>query len=166
MNPSVEAKQSLIPINLPPVSSSPIQRKSPRNQCRRGLEQSADLAAQFLAGRTRSLASGARVFVQSPYFRTLVAQRRRDDVLDQAFEAAEQLEADWVFITDQRGVLIAKSDEPGAVGVPMGDVPLVAGALRGQVTSGFGESQDSVLFQAVAVPIAKAAVTRIIRSVP
>jgi len=33
-------------------------------------------------------------------------------------------------------------------------VPLVAGALQGHVTSGFGVSRDSLLFQAVAVPIA------------
>src|SRR5690349_16911274 len=70
---------------------------------RRGLEQAADLTAQLLAGRGRSLAGGARVFVQGPYFRALVAERRRDDILDQAFEGAEQLEADWVFITDERG---------------------------------------------------------------
>ena len=120
---------------------------------RRGLEQSADLAAQFLAGRERSLAGGAKVFVQGPYFRALVAGRRRDDILDQTFEAAEQLGADWVFITDERGFLLAKSDEPAALGDAMGSVPLIAGALQGRVTTGFGISRDSLLFQAVAVPI-------------
>ena len=128
-------------------------RRSGEASARRGLEQSADLVAQFLAGRSRSLAGGARVFVQGPYFRSLVAERRRDDIIDQSFEASEQLGADWVFITDDRGVLLAKSDEPGASGLPMGNVPLVAGALRGLVTSGFGVSRDSLLFQAVAVPI-------------
>ncbi len=128
-------------------------RRAGEVSARRGLEQSADLVAQFLAGRSRSLAGGARVFVQGPYFRTLVAERRRDDILDQAFEASEQLGADWVFITDDHGTLLAKSDEPGASGAALGQVPLVAGALRGQVTSGFGVSRDSLLFQAVAVPI-------------
>jgi eukaryotic-like serine/threonine-protein kinase len=128
-------------------------RRAGEASARRGLEQSADLVAQFLAGRSRSLASGARVFVQGPYFRTLVAEQRRDDILDQSFEASEQLGADWVFITDTRGVVLAKSDEPGANGAAMGSVPLVAGALRGQVTSGFGVTRDSLLFQAVAVPI-------------
>ena len=120
---------------------------------RRGLDQAADLVAQFLAGRERSLGGGARVFVQGPYFRALVAERRRDDILDQSFEAADQLDADWVFITDERGVMIAKSDEPGASGDDMGGVPLIAGALQGRVTSGFGVSRDTLLFQAVAVPI-------------
>ncbi|MFN9423893.1 hypothetical protein, partial [Gemmatimonas sp.] len=82
-------------------------RRAARNSARQSLEQSADLVAQLLAGRGRSLGGGARVFVQGPYFRTLVAERRRDDILDQTFEAAEQLEASWVFITDDTGNLIA-----------------------------------------------------------
>jgi HAMP domain-containing protein len=128
-------------------------RRAAREAERRGLEQAADLTAQLLAGRWRSLGGGARVFVQGPYFRALVAERRADDILDQAFEAAEQLGADWVFITDERGLLLAKSDEPGARGVPMAGIPLVAGALEGRTTSGYGVSRDSLLFQTVAVPI-------------
>lgn len=128
-------------------------RRTTNETDRRGLEQSADLVAQFLAGRERTLEGGARVFVQGPYFRTLVAARRRDDVLDQALEAADQIDADWVFITDENGVMIAKSDETGVTGVPMGQVPLIAGALRGQVNTGFGASGDTMVFQAVAVPI-------------
>lgn len=128
-------------------------RKAASASAERGLEQAADLVAQLLAGRSRSLAGGARVFVQGPYFRTLVAERRRDDILDQTFEAAEQLDASWVFITDATGVLVAKSDEPSASGDQLSGVPLIAGALRGQVTSGFGGSGDSLLFLATAVPI-------------
>ena len=120
----------------------------------RALEQSADLVAQLLAGRGRSLAGGARVFVQGPYFRTLVAERRRDDILDQTFEAAEQLDASWVFITDASGTLVAKSDEPSASGDQLASVALISGALRGQVMTGFGGSGDSALFQATAVPVA------------
>jgi len=128
-------------------------RQAADESAQRGLEQSADLVAQFLAGRERSLAGGARVFVQGPYFRTLVAERRRDDILDQSFEAVTQLGAKWVMITDDRGVLLAKSDEPTLVDDSLGGVPLVAGALRGGAPSGFGVSRDSLLFQAVAVPI-------------
>ena len=120
---------------------------------RRELEQSADLVAQILSSRQRSLTGGARVFVQDPYFRSFVAEHRRDEVLDQSLEATEQLEADWVFVVDERGTILAKSDEPGAPGADMGSVPLIAGALQGQVRSGFGVSGDSMLFQAVAVPI-------------
>lgn len=129
-------------------------RRSADTSARRNLDQAADLVAQLLAGRERSLAGGARVFVQAPYFRTLVAERRRDDVLDQTFEAVEQLDAKWVFITDGQGTLLAKSDEPSAVGDALGAVPLVANALRGQLSGGFGASGDTLIFQAIGVPIA------------
>ncbi|HEY2376922.1 MAG TPA: protein kinase [Gemmatimonadaceae bacterium] len=128
-------------------------RRATREAERRSLEQAADLTAQLLSGRGRSLAGGARVFVQSPQFRSLVAERQHDDILDQAFEAAGQLGADWVFITDEQGNLLAKSDEPGVRGVSMSGIPLVEGALEGRTTFGFGISRDTLLFQIVAVPI-------------
>ena len=135
------------------VVASYSARRATREAERRGLEQAVDLTAQLLAGRGRSLAGGARVFVQGPSFRSLVAQQQHDDILDQAIEAATQLEADWVFITDSHGMLLAKSDEPGVQGVAMGAIPLVEGALEGRTTSGFGISRDTLLFQTVAVPI-------------
>ena len=136
------------------LMASSSARRSADAAARRNLEQAADLVAQLLAGRERSLAGGARVFVQGPYFRTLVAERRRDDILDQTFEAVEQLDAKWVFIADGAGTLLAKSDEPSAAGDALGRVPLVAGALRGSVTGGFGVSGDSLLFQTIGVPVA------------
>jgi serine/threonine-protein kinase len=135
------------------VVASYSARRATRDAERRGLEQAADLTAQLLAGRGRSLAGGARVFVQGPSFRALVAERQHDDILDQAIEASAQLEADWVFITDEHGTLLAKSDEPGVQGVSMAAIPLVEGALEGRTTFGFGISRDTLLFQTVAVPI-------------
>lgn len=134
------------------IGSTSLRRASDES-ARRRLAQSVDLVAQFLDGRQHSLAGGVRVFVQAPYFRTLVAERRRDDLLDQSFEAAAQLDAHWVMITDNHGVLLAKSDEPQLQVDSLGGVPLVAGALRGGMTTGFGVSRDSNLFQAVAVPV-------------
>src|SRR5919198_4421676 len=88
------------------IVASRYSRRAEREAERRGLEQAADLTAQLLAGRGRSLAGGARVFVQGPWFRALVAQRQHDDILDRALEAATQLGADWVFITDEQGILL------------------------------------------------------------
>ena len=119
----------------------------------RELEQSADLASQFLSGRQRSLAGGARVFVQDPNFRSFVHEHLSDELLDQTIEAQQQLDARWVFVVDESGVMLAKSDEASAAGVSMGNVPLISGALQGSVTTGFGVSGDTLLFQAVAVPI-------------
>src|ERR687896_1371906 len=125
-------------------------RRAAREAERHGLEQAADLTAQLLAGRWRSLGGGAHVFVQGPYFRALVAERRPDDILDQALEAGGQLGADWVFITDERGALLAKSDETGVQGVTMAGIPLVAGALEGRTILGDGVSRGTLLFQTVA----------------
>ena len=128
-------------------------QRSGEEVVRRELDQSVDLVAQYLSARQRSLAGGARVFVQSPNFRSFVHEHLNDEVRDQSIEAQEQLEARWVFVVDESGVVLAKSDEPGATGLNMGNVPLIAGALQGNVTTGFGVSGDSLLFQAVAVPI-------------
>lgn len=128
-------------------------QRSGEEVVRRELDQSVDLVAQYLSARQRSLAGGARVFVQSPNFRSFVHEHLNDEVRDQSLEAQEQLEARWVFVVDESGVVLAKSDEPGATGLNMGNVPLIAGALQGNVTTGFGVSGDSLLFQAVAVPI-------------
>ena len=128
-------------------------QRSGEEVVRRELDQSVDLVAQYLSARQRSLAGGARVFVQDPNFRSFVHEHLNDEVRDQSIEAQEQLEARWVFVVDECGVVLAKSDEPGASGLNMGNVPLISGALQGNVTSGFGVSGDSVLFQAVAVPI-------------
>lgn len=119
----------------------------------RNLDQSADLVSQFLSVRERSLMGGARVFVQYPLFRARVTGGPREDVLDQAIVAVDQIDADWVFITNDSGILIAKSDEPKVFGTTMGHIPLVAGALNGQEQRGVGASGDTMLFQAVALPI-------------
>src|SRR2546430_1510651 len=122
-------------------------RRATRDAERRGLEQAADLTAQLLAGRGRSLAGGARVFVQSSQFRSLVAERHHDDILDQAIEAGSQLGADWVFITDEQGTLLAKSDEPAVQGVAMSGIALVEGGLEGRPIYGVGISRDTLRFQ-------------------
>src|SRR5256885_17175139 len=96
------------------VIASYSARRTTRDAERRGLEQAADLTAQLLAGRGRTLAGGARVFVQGPYFRSLVRAGTRDDRLDQPFEAGSQLAANRPFLTPERGALPPTSDRPGA----------------------------------------------------
>ncbi|MBC8086406.1 MAG: protein kinase [Phycisphaerae bacterium] len=128
-------------------------RRAANQTAERNLDQSADLVAQLLSGRERMLIGGARVFVQYPPFRATINGGPREDVLDQAISAVEQIAASWVFITDDNGVLIAKSDEPAVSGEAMGQFPLVAGALGGQEQRGYGASGDTMLFHAVALPI-------------
>src|SRR5262249_46689900 len=93
------------------------------------------------------------VFVQNPNFRALLENPAPGDILDQSLEAAHLLGATFVQITDAAGVRLARSDEPQAPPVLLARSPLIAGALEGDVRAGFGVSGDSILFQALAVPI-------------
>jgi eukaryotic-like serine/threonine-protein kinase len=119
----------------------------------RGLEQTRRHVATLLAERERTLAGRALVFVQSPTFRALVMAQSPADLLDQATEAEERTGAGWVQITDPEGVRLAKSDEPTAPKVSLAGSALIAEALSGEPSAGFGASGDTLLFQAVAVPI-------------
>jgi serine/threonine-protein kinase len=120
----------------------------------RGLEGTREQVQSMLEVRERGMMTGARVFVQSAPFRGIVESRNTSDALDQSIEAVQQLLVDWVQITDQSGVRLAKSDEPGAPSLELARSALIGRALEGQKVAGYGASQnDDVLFQAVAVPI-------------
>jgi serine/threonine-protein kinase len=119
----------------------------------RGLLQTRQLVTALLDGRERSLASGALVFAQAPTFRDLVLAKRPSDMFDQANEAVLRTGASWVQIIDDQGVRLAKSDEPTAPSAQLAGSALISGALGGEVMTGSGVAGDSLLFQAVAVPI-------------
>jgi serine/threonine-protein kinase len=106
--------------------------------------------------RARTLSGQASVFVKDPTFRSPVEQKKAGDVLDRAIEAKDRIGADWVQITDDAGVRLAKSDEPTAAADTLAGSALIGGALEGRITRGFGNPTDTTLFQAVAVPVAGA----------
>ena len=119
----------------------------------RALERTTRLVAVLLDGREHGLMRGAQVFVKNPSAWPLLMERRPEDMLDLAIEAADRVGATWVQITDDRGVRLAKSDEPTAALVSLSSSALIGGALDGTVTTGAGVTGDSLLFQAVAVPV-------------
>jgi eukaryotic-like serine/threonine-protein kinase len=119
-----------------------------------GLDRTTHLVSVLLEGRDRSLARAAGVFVQNPSFRSLLIDGRPEDLFDQSIEAEQRTGATWVQIADDYGTRLAKSDEPTAPNVPLSGSALIGGALQGKTVTGFGASGDSLLFQAVAVPIA------------
>jgi serine/threonine-protein kinase len=119
----------------------------------RALERTTRLVAVLLDGREHGLMRGAQVFVKNPSAWPLLMERRPEDVLDLAVEAADRVGASWVQITDDRGVRLAKSDEPTAAAVSLSSSALIGGALDGTATTGAGVTGDSMLFQAVAVPV-------------
>ena len=117
------------------------------------LKAAREQAATYLSARARALRGGADVFVQNPNFRSLVQEKKLGDVLDQSQEAASQLDADWVQITDADGVRLAKSNDPGAAADTLAGSPLIRAALEGSTGQAFIVIGDSALAQAVSVPI-------------
>ena len=119
----------------------------------RALDRTTRLVTVLLDGREGALVRGAQVFAQNPSSWPLLIERRPEDMLDLAIEAAERTGASWVQIVDEQGIRLAKSDEPTAPSVALSSSALIGGALDGNATRGVGVTNDSLLFQAVAVPI-------------
>ena len=119
----------------------------------RALDRTTRLVSVLLAGREQALTRGAQVFAQNPSSWPLLIERRPEDMLDLAIEATQRTGASWVQIVDDQGVRLAKSDEPTAPASALSSSALIGGALDGTATRGFGVTNDSLLFQAVAVPI-------------
>ena len=121
------------------------------------LRATREQATSYLQARARTLRGGAEVFVQNPNFRSLVQKRDLSSMLDQSQVAASQLEARWVQITDADGVRMAKSDDPSAAADTLAGSRLISRALEGSGAQAFIVIGDSVLAQAVTVPIEGAA---------
>ena len=102
--------------------------------------------------RRSALTGQAEVFVKNPDFRSIVEQKKLGDVLDQSQEAVTQIGAKWVQITSDKGIRLAKSNEPGADTVDLSGSPLIGGALEGSSKGAYGVEPNALL-QTAAVPI-------------
>src|SRR5438034_339525 len=109
----------------------------------------------FLAGRTATFAGMSAVSAEVPQFRErLLKAAERSNVLDQAEEHRRLLGAAWVLITDEHGVLVARTDYPTESDIDLSPGALIAGALSGDETSGaWVDERRRKLFMAVAVPL-------------
>jgi serine/threonine-protein kinase len=117
--------------------------------------QAARTASTLLDGQQQALLRGVSTFAENPVFRDVVLHAKPGTLTDQAREAADRAGATWVQITNADGVRLARSDMPAARPDTLSGSPLIGGALEGQPMSAYGISQDTVLFQAVAVPISQ-----------
>ena len=120
----------------------------------RGLTAATDQVRALLLAREEQLKRGAEIFVQPKTFLSLVMTKARENMLDQSTEAATRIGADWVQITDENGVRLAKSNDPSAPADTLAGSALIGGALEGRGVGGVGATGDTAIYQAVAVPIA------------
>jgi serine/threonine-protein kinase len=102
--------------------------------------------------RRSALTGQAEVFVKNPDFRAIVEQKNLGNVLDQTQEAVTQIGANWVQITSDKGIRLAKSNEAGADTIDLSGSALIGGALEGSSKGAYGVDNDS-LIQTAAVPI-------------
>ncbi|HXL54525.1 MAG TPA: protein kinase [Gemmatimonadales bacterium] len=122
---------------------------------RRGLGGVRRGVQAFLAGRTATFAGMSTVSAEVPQFRErLLKASQRGNVLDQAEEHRRLLGAAWVLITDEHGVLVARTDYPAESDIDLSRGALIANALSGDESSGaWLDERRRKLFMAVAVPL-------------
>ncbi|HYT03411.1 MAG TPA: protein kinase [Gemmatimonadales bacterium] len=109
----------------------------------------------FLAGRTATFIGMSGVSAQVPQFRErLLRSSERSNVLDQAEEYRQLLGAAWVLVTNDRGILVARTDYPTETEIDLSHGALIANALSGDETSGaWLDERRRRLYQAIAVPL-------------
>ncbi|HEY5939752.1 MAG TPA: protein kinase, partial [Gemmatimonadales bacterium] len=114
-----------------------------------------------LEGRSQTLLQLTAALVQVPVYVSRIGEsvrtRKRSDLLDQADELKSQIGADWVLITDPRGVLEAWTSQRDLFDQDFSRGALIGRALEGRTTAGVwiepGPAGDQ-LYQAVALPVA------------
>ena len=121
---------------------------------RRGLLERRRGVESFLAGRTRAFAGISRMSAQVPQFRERLLQRSRGDVLDQAEAYRHLLGASWVLVTNERGLLVARTDYPAEFDLDLSRGALIARALSGEQADGpWLDDGAQRLSLAVAIPL-------------
>ena len=127
----------------------------------RALDATRSAIDDALAGRSSALRQSVRVIAQIPDYIARISeglrQSERANLLDQADEFRDQVEAAWALLTDGEGVLRAKTNERDLDGEPLAEGALVGIPLEGRVAEGVwiepGSDGSDVIYQAVGAPI-------------
>jgi methyl-accepting chemotaxis protein/predicted Ser/Thr protein kinase len=122
----------------------------------RALAATRTVVEDFLGARTRTLARASTVATDVPQYRERLLKRgkNRADALDQANDVRDLIGAAWVLVTDNQGILIARSDYPDQFDIDLSGAPLVANALSGESSSGaWLDDVRNKMFFAVGTPL-------------
>jgi serine/threonine-protein kinase len=121
---------------------------------RRALGNTRTAVEASLAARTRTLGRASTVATDVPQYRERLLQRDRAEALDQANDVRDLIGAAWVLVTDNEGILVARTDYPEQFDRDLSGAPLVANALSGEASSGaWLDDVRSRLFIAVGTPL-------------
>ncbi len=119
----------------------------------RGLKETRQVWEAFQADRYNKLKLGVRVLGNDSPFKAAVETNDPPTVYDMLQERGKDLGADFFVATDPTGVVIARSDRPGAGGENLSKDPIVMKPLEG-VESATVWRQGDRLYHAVSVPMA------------
>jgi len=105
----------------------------------------------FQTDRYNKLKLGVRVLGNDPAFKAAIASDQAT-VYDMLQERGKDLGADFFVATDPAGIVIARSDRPGAQGQDLSKDPVVMKPLEGEESATVWPQGDK-LFHAVSVPM-------------
>jgi eukaryotic-like serine/threonine-protein kinase len=107
----------------------------------------------FQTDRFNKLKLGVRVLANDAPFKAAVETRDPATIYDMLQERGKDLGADFFIATDNAGIVLARSDRPGADGEDLSKDPIVVKPLGGEESATVWPQGDK-LFHAVSVPMA------------
>ena len=119
---------------------------------RSDLKQTLSVFETFQKDRYEKLKIANKIIAQNPYIQAYIQESDSNSILDLAKQTEETIRSDFVLVTDADGVVLARTDKPGASGQNLANVPLVAGALDGDEVNGL-MLENKNLYNAIAVPV-------------
>jgi serine/threonine-protein kinase len=117
-----------------------------------GLSDTRGVWETFQADRYAKLKLGIRVLGNDPYFKAAVETNDQATILDTLKERNLELKADFFIATDPAGIVIARTDRPGAQGEDLSSDPLVTASMEGEESATIWRQADK-LYHAVSVPM-------------
>ncbi|MEM6457242.1 MAG: cache domain-containing protein, partial [Acidobacteriota bacterium] len=140
------------------VANLLVGAQTARNDLNALLTSSQSVQTSFQQQRYRQLQLISRIFATDPvltgYLAEAAQRRDRTKILDLVEEYQNLLTFDLAFVLDRNGVLLARTDDPQAVGEDISQTPIVAVALEDDEAFGVWQQGDR-LYHAVAVPLVR-----------
>src|SRR6267142_6878696 len=123
-----------------------------RENIERGLSETKQVWETFQADRYNKLKLGIRVLGNDPFFKSLIETKDQASILDTLKERNQEIKADFFIVTDPAGLVVARTDRPGAQGEDLSKDPLVKKPLEGEESAAVWRQGDR-LYHAVSVPM-------------
>ena len=123
-----------------------------RENIDRGLSETRQVWETFQADRYNNLKLGIRVLGNDPFFKSLIETKDQASILDTLKERNQEIKADFFIATDPAGVVVARTDRPGAQGEDLSKDPLVTKPVEGEESATVWRQGDR-LYHAVSVPM-------------